>query len=323
MRPFSDRKPSALARDAMVEASENQSKEFQTETIESCKEALSKTTRHDQAEITGRGGEAIGMVLSALGGGIMFPDQGIWGGAPKHCEGRGITHFYLKTNLGLIEPEALKKAIEDNQPKALLITSFAGYIAEQDVRELSMICRERGVILIEDVSASIGDRILADGRFADVIVGSVRTPKLLNLPSGGFITSNNRGFMERIREHTKQFKPNPVMCAGITAELKHAQNTIDNLEGVSESLKIQLDGVIHRGKRGLCVGLLHDEEPKRLAKKARGDGLVTITGRSLLSTCPRYDRFLESGAVVELKKLDPKSIGEAELKYISETISSE
>jgi hypothetical protein len=71
----------------------------------------------------------------------------------------------------------------------------------------------------------------------------------------------------------------------------------------------------------LCAGLLH-EEPKSLAKKARDDGLVTVGGKSLLSICPRYDRFLSDGALVELKKLDPKSVGGEELKYISEVMSS-
>ncbi len=321
MRPFRDRQPSDRAREAMVAASENQSKEFQTEVITGCKEALSKATQHEQVEIMERGGEAIGGVLSAIGGGILFPDQGIWAGAPKHCREQGISHFYLKTDLGLIEPDTLKKTIDDTKVQALLITSFSGYIAAQDVREISTICRDKGVILIEDASASVGDRTLGDGRFADVIVGSARVPKLLNLPSGGFITSNNSGFMERLGDLTNHPKPNPVICAGITEELQHSQNTIDSLTGLAESLKSRLDGVVHREKRGLCVGLLH-EEPKSLAKKARDDGLVTVGGRSLLSTCPRYDRFLSDGAVVELKKLDPKPIGGEELKYLSGVISS-
>jgi aspartate aminotransferase-like enzyme len=305
----------------MAEASENPSKEFQTETIAKCKEALSKATRHEEVEITSRGGEAIGLVLSAIAGEILFPDQGIWGGAPKHCKEQGISHFYLKTDLGLIEQDALIKANKDDNPRALLITSFAGYIAEQEVNEISTICRESNVILIEDASASIGDRRLADGRFADVIVGSARRPKILNLPSGGFITSNNNRFMERIRDLTSQHKPNPVIYPGITEELKHTQHTIDNLAGLSESLKTQLDGTVHREKRGLSVGLI-SREPKRLTKKAWDIGLVTEGGKSLLSSCPRYDRFLEKGIVVELKKLDPKSIGEAELKHISNAISS-
>jgi hypothetical protein len=175
--------------------------------------------------------------------------------------------------------------------------------------------------LIEDASASIGDRTLGDGRLADIIVGSARTPKLLNLPSGGFITSNNSAFMERLGDRPNHPQPNPAICAGITEELKHAQNTIDSLAGLSEALKSRLDAVVHREKRGLCAGLLH-EEPKSLAKKARDDGLVTVGGKSLLSICPRYDRFLSDGALVELKKLDPKSVGGEELKYISEVMSS-
>ncbi|MFQ5868246.1 MAG: hypothetical protein ACE5IT_09705, partial [bacterium] len=69
-------------------------------------------------------------------------------------------------------------------------------------------------------------------------------------------------------------------------------------------------------KRGICTGILM-ENPKRVARNARSLGLVTQSGKSLLTTCPRYDRFQENGVVVELKKIDVESVGEAEIEHIS------
>jgi dTDP-4-amino-4,6-dideoxygalactose transaminase len=305
MKKFFDRSPSATALEAMAVASEENSSRNILNYIERCQEALSTMTGHDQGEVTNSGGEALSLVIASIGDKIMLPDQGIWGGTPKICAELGKEICTVKTDRGLIGPETLDKAVAENRPGALVITSFAGYIAEQDVKTISEVCKERKVLLVEDASSSIGDRDLAKGEYSDVIAGSAREPKLLNLPGGGFITSSNSGLMKSICR-IKKSKTNHVFCAGIYEELKNAQGTIDQLTKASKRLGTNLRGAIHQNRRGLCTGFLH-KNPKRLAKLARNNGFLTEKGRSILTVCPRYDRFLEMGAVVELKKLDFKS----------------
>jgi hypothetical protein len=287
--------------------------------IDSCKTALSKTTGHNWVEITNNGSEAIYLTLSMIGGTIMLPDQGIWGGTKEHCKQLGIKVHTLKTHLGLVDLEVLRRSLEKHTPNALLITSFTGYIAEQNLMKISKACREQDVLLIEDASASIGDRKLAKGAHADVILGSARAPKLLNLSSGGFITSNTFDLMNGIWESNKRYSPDPVICAGIEGELQTTSKTIDKLTGVAENLKSNLENVVHKDERGICVGARH-QNPKRLAKYVRNLGLVTVGGRSIITTCPRFDRFLENGIVIEIKKINPYSLDQPEISRIANII---
>ena len=321
MKPFPDRQPSFDAQEAMTAASALSEGERHGQT-EQCREALSKTTGHKDAELTESGSSAIFLVLSALGEGIMVPDRGIWKGTIEHCENLGLPISFLRTDLGLVEPETLKTDLERHRPKAFLMTSFAGYVAEQDVKTLSRICMDYEVLLIEDASISIGDRILARGIHADVIVASARAPKLLNLPSGGFITSSNHELMDKIRRLNNAFAPDPVVCAGMAEELKHSQKVLDDLTALSKHLKANLDGAVHRKRRAPCAGILLNN-PKKLARDAPKLGLMTTGGRSLITTCPRYDRFLEKGVVVELKKLDPGSVGSAEIEHLSQVLEGQ
>lgn len=319
MRPLPDRQPHLEAREAMTAASKNLSRENFQEHIERCKSALSEATGHKYAVLTRSGSDAVFQVLSAISGSIMVPDQGIWKGTLNHCRELGISTRTVPTDLGLIDSETLKEATEAHCPKALFITSFAGYVAEQEVEALSKVCAENDVLLIEDASSSIGDKALAKGWHSDIIVGSSRTPKILALDSGGFITTSNEEIMERVRELNKTFIPDPVLCAGMVEELKNTPHTISRLAQLSEALKEALDNSVHKGKRGICAGILM-ENPKRVARNARRVGLVTQSERSILTTCPRYDRFLEKGVVVELKKLDVESIGEAEIEHIFDVL---
>jgi aspartate aminotransferase-like enzyme len=315
MKPLLDRKPSEKTLTAMAAASKIQNAIDGEDLETKCKKALSNSTGHKKAAIVESGGQAISLVLSAIWNSVLLPDQGIWGGTLKLCNELGIRTNSLTTELGLIDPGMLEKAFEENCPKALLITSFAGYIAEQNLEWISQICRQHDVLLIEDASSAIGDKKLGKGKHADVIVASTREPKLLNLFSGGFITTSDENIMDKVTK-LNSFSADLTVCAGIYEELRHAQETIDKLTEISNRLKEKVESVVHRKHRGICVGALH-KNPKKVAKEARRQNLITRSGRALLSTCPRYDRFLDEGVVVELKKVDPGSIDEKILTDIS------
>jgi hypothetical protein len=319
MKLLPDRQLSAHAAHAMEEVS-GANEVLKVDQIERCKTALSKTTGHNRVEITNNGSDAIYLTLSMIGGTIMLPDQGIWSGTKEHCKQLGIKVHTLKTNLGLVDPEVLRHALAKHTPNALLITSFTGYIAQQNLMKISKVCREQDVLLIEDASASIGDRKLAKGAHADVILGSARAPKLLNLSSGGYIISNNFDIMNGIMELNKSYSPNPVICAGIEGELQTTSKTIDKLAWAAENLKSNLENVVHKDERGICVGARH-QNPKRLVKNVRNLGLVTEGGRSIITTCPRFDRFLEKGIVMEIKKIDPYSLDEQEISRIADILT--
>ncbi|GBE56752.1 hypothetical protein BMS3Bbin16_00963 [archaeon BMS3Bbin16] len=319
MKPFIDRGPSQSAREAMAEAGQS-GEEEKFKLVVEAEAALSKAAGRGSGELVGSGGEAIEAVLSQVEGPVLLPDQGIWAGTPKTCKKLGTPFQYFKTTLGLIDPETLGGAIDAAAAKTVFITSLAGYMAEQDVKAVSEVCKSRGAVLVVDASPTIGGWKPGEYGRADIVLGSAREPKLLNLPGGGFITSDDQGFMELMRG-VNHCTPDPVVCAGISGALRDAGDTFSGLIRVSDKLKSRLSaGVIHKDQRGVSVGVLCGG-PKTLAKMARQMGLVTETGRSLLSTCPRYDRFLEPGVVVELKKLDPDFVSSVELEQISSVLS--
>jgi hypothetical protein len=316
---FPDRKPSVATSEAMLIASNEGGL---TEHVERCKGALSKTTGHKEIELTENGEQAIFLTLSTITGGVLVPDQGIWKGTTEQCETLGIAVEKIPTNFGLVEPFALENSIEEFNPSACILTSFAGYIAEQNLRALHRICNDFDVLLIEDASSSIGDRNLAKAKNADVVLASARAPKILNLPAGGFISSNDVVLMERVKKLNEEFIPDISVCAGIREELKSAQTTIDKLSQLSEKLKKRAEGVLHRKKRGVCFGVL-SENPKSLSKAALKKGLKTVEGRSILTPCPRIDRFLEKGVTIELKKLSPDYVGNGEAEFILKALEPE
>ena len=69
----------------------------------------------------------------------------------------GLNIIYLPTELGLIQIDVLKDFIEKFNPEAFFVTSFAGYMAEQPLKDIYKVCDDMGVIMVEDASGGIGD----------------------------------------------------------------------------------------------------------------------------------------------------------------------
>ena len=282
-----------------------------------CIKALSKATGHKQAVIVDNGSLAIYTVFSAINGGILIPDQGIWNGTTSHAANLGMPLYTLPTELGIVNPETLDGYLSKNEIRAFFLTSFAGYIAKQELEPISRICRDHGVLLIEDASGSIGGGVLADARFSDVIVGSARAPKLLNLEKGGFITTDREGLLEELSINGSQLKADTFIHASMINSLKSARTVLERLIELSGMLKDSLEPVVHRDRQGPCVGLFADNS-KQAARNALKDGFKTLAGRAILTPCPRFDRFLERGLVVELKKLDIASLDYTDITAISD-----
>lgn len=285
-------------------------------------QAISKVTKHRHVKLVSSGNAAILAVLKGINGRVMIPDQGGWKGFKSYPKLLGLEVCEVETDLGLIEPEVLVETIERHKPKGLLMTSFAGYMAEQDVREISMVCRENEVLLIEDASGAIGDDKLADGSCADVIVCSTGAPKILNLLTGGFISTNNPEILGNAANVIKACRVSPVTCAGIVEELKNAGRTIKALTKAAGLLKNELRGVIHKDKRGICVGIELSGDAKKFAAEAGEKGLKTEFGAALLTSCPTYERFLKNGVAIELKKLDILEMKEENILEIAKILKS-
>lgn len=315
------RRPCPESRAAMGRAGEKLgSAEFDVkkETAKARK-ALTGVTGHGYVELLSSCDAALMLVSRALKGKVMIPDQGGWKGFKALPRLFGLEVREIKTRLGLIDPESLADELRKERPKAFFLTSFAGYIAEQPLREIHEVCEEEGVLLIEDASGAIGDGKLGRAENADIIVGSMGAPKILNLYAGGFVSTDKADILEGGRELIRACKISPITSAGIVEELKAAPAVIHALIGYADVLKNELETAIHRRTRGVCVGL-EVENPKAIARRAYERGLRTDQGSPVLTPCPEYNRFLKPGLTIELKKLDVLRIGEEDILKIAEIL---
>ncbi len=271
--------------------------------ILSAENEISTLTGHEHVKVVNSGNAAILAVMSAFKGKILIPDQGGWTGFKNTAEFLGLETIEMPTTLGIINAGKLEEFIDVHQPEVLFLTSFAGYIAEQPVKDLFKVCDNNDVVLVEDASGGIGDpqKRLANGDHAHIILASTGSPKIVNVGSGGFISTNNNEILRRSKFILRSLKANHVTCAGITAEIKNAPNALEKTINACLFIKNKLKTAIHPDKRGITVALKTDNPKKTgylLRQKLKADG------RNIITTCPRYDRLEMDAVCLEVKNLD-------------------
>ncbi len=260
------KKPSKEARMAMHDAAMNidyvSNRGF--EEIKLTQDRISNLTNHEHVKLVNSGNSAILVAMSSFKGKILVPDQGGWTGFKNAAEFLGLEIVEVPTELGIIHPETLEESISKHKPEALFITSFAGYIAEQPVKELFEICNDNDVSLVEDASGGIGDKEkkLANGDHSHIIVASTGSPKIVNVGNGGFISTNDNEIFRKSKFILKTLRADPITCAGIAEEIKNAQNTLSKTIDACNMIKKEIKTAIHTDKRGISVALKTDNPKK-------------------------------------------------------------
>lgn len=286
------------------------------EEIKLAQDQISNLTNHDHVKIVNSGNSAILSVMSSFKGKIMIPNQGGWSGFKNIAEFLGIEIVEIPTKLGIINLNTLEEYINKNKVEALFITSFAGYIAEQPVKQVYEVCEDKKVTLVEDASGSIGDnkKRLSNGNHAHIIVASTGSPKIVNVGTGGFISTNDNEILKKNKFILRTLSADHVTCAGIAAEIKNAPDILSKNIEVCNSIKKEFASAIHKDKRGISVAL-KTENPKKTAYLLRQH--LKADGRNIITTCPRYDRLLIDAICLEIKNINPQCL---ENKNINEII---
>jgi hypothetical protein len=302
------RRPSIKTREAMSRTSLNlrHVPGSRFEEMVNAEESIKKFTKHQHVKIVNSGSSAILSVMSTFKDSIMIPDQGGWVGFKKLAEFCGLTINYLSTELGLIQIDVLEDFIEKYSPEALFITSFAGYMAEQPLKDIYRVCDNMGVIMVEDASGGIGDAtgLLGNGEHAHVILASTGSPKTVNVGNGGFISTNNTNILDSAKNILGSLRADPITCAGITAEIENAPYIISKTIETCKFLKSQISDfreVLHENKQGLNIGV-PDKSPKKLGYLLRKG--LTVHGGSIITVCPNYNRIKLNAVCIEIKNLD-------------------
>ncbi|MDR0911227.1 MAG: DegT/DnrJ/EryC1/StrS family aminotransferase [Methanobrevibacter sp.] len=293
---------------------------------------IKKFTYHDTVHLVNSGNSAILIAMSYFDGLILIPDQGAWHGFKQIAKFLNKEIITVKTNLGLIDLDELNNLLSSNDFKvknngkksSLFLTSFAGYTAEQNIKEIANICHEHGVFLVEDASGAIGDGSgkLANGSYSDIIVASTGSPKMVNFGYGGFISFNIENLKDinniiNLNVLYKSFKVTNLIALGISSELDLAKDNFNCAVKSSKYLKNNLENVFHRYHRGVNVILDYNDnlEYKNDYFQLKNK-LKTVEGKSFITKCPNYNRIKEKGIAIELKNLDIFSLNKNSLDYI-------
>ena len=313
---FKFKTPSKKTLEIMAEAAKD-NEDYEAK----CIEKIRQLTSHEEAKITSSGNNSIFIALSAIEGDIIIPDQGGWHGFKQIAKFLNKNIITLKTDLGLINPEYMDDLeIEDNS--ALIFTSFAGYTAEQDTKAISKYCKCNGIITIEDASAGIGDKqnLLGNGNYSDIIIASTGSPKIINVGSGGFISSSDSEIFKRTSLPQKLSKTSQIVCGGICSELENVTEKLEVSLNATEHVKNNIDTSIHADKRGVNVIIPH-ANAKEISWNLKKS--LPIDRSGFITTCPNYNRIKQKAIAVEIKNLDYDCLKEEYLDKIIEEINNQ
>ena len=285
------------------------------EEIRNAQDIISNYTNHDHVRIVNSGNSAILATMSSFKGKIMLPDQGGWSGFKNAADFLDLDTVELSTELGVINIDTLNEFIDVYKPEALFITSFAGYIAEQPIKKIYEICEDKNVCLVVDASGGVGDKEkkLSNGDYAHIIVASTGSPKIVNVGSGGFISTNNNTIFKKNKFILKSLKANPIVCTGIVEEIKNAPDFLFKNIKACQSFKKMFKSAVYKDKRGISVALKVDD-PKKTGILLRQH--LKIDQRNIITVCPRYDRLLIDAVCLEIKNLDFRCMENDTIKEI-------
>ena len=312
---FKFKTPSQETQKIMSEvASGNLNDDFE----EKCREKIKDLTSHEFVEITSSGNNSILVALAAIEGDIIVPDQGGWHGFKQIAKFLNKNLITLKTDLGIINPNYMDD-IDINENSALIFTSFAGYSGEQDTKSISKYCKNNGITTIEDASAGIGDKknLLGNGKYSDIILASTGSPKIINVGSGGFVSTCSEELFKSSGMPLKLSKTNNIICSGICCELDNVVNNLEVTLNATKHLKKHISNTIHAKKRGVNV-IIPTPDAKEISWNLKKS--LPIDKSGFITTCPNYNRVKQKAISIELKNLNYECLEKEYLDKIIEEL---
>ncbi len=259
---------------------------------------LKKFTRHDFVRITDRGNSAIFVAIGMAKkvnprSNILIPDQGGWMSFKKYPSFFNYHIREVKTDYGVIDLKRLKEQMDN--ASALVLTSFAGYFAEQPIKKIAKICHDNDCLLIEDASGALGDSKLSKGKYSDIIIGSFGKGTSTNYGYGGFVSVDKPEYFDKAKEVFSTIKVHPEFYKEVLPHLetKRLKAILAKAEKVKKDLK-KFD-VLHRDKRGLNVVVKFNTDIIEYC----------IRNNYAYILCPNYMRVNEKAISIELKSIEP------------------
>ncbi|MEM4267947.1 MAG: DegT/DnrJ/EryC1/StrS family aminotransferase [Candidatus Woesearchaeota archaeon] len=267
--------------------------------MERCIDILKNYTGHGTVRLTNSGNLAIfaALYIGKIAGykSVVVPDQGGWLTYYDYPKIIGLSLEEVKTNRGII----LAQELDKHKNKILLVSSLAGYFAEQPMEEIAETCRKNSLFLIEDATSALSNQRLALG-LADVAVGSFGKAKVVNNGHGGFISLKNRNLWAV--ELNSLIKPVNLDYNQLFKKLAAAHERLDGLYSIHDRIVLDLKKqgftLVHGDKKGINVVIKYKNEEERTK-------IIKYCSENRLeyTFCPRQIRVLEQAVCIEVKRL--------------------
>jgi hypothetical protein len=271
---------------------------MRTKMKKDCEQKLKKLTNKKEIFFTNRGNTSILLALKlakSLGKTKAFiQDQGGWITYDQYLKKLKFDFDYLESDYGLLTLTTIKKHVDSDS--VLLINSMAGYIAQhENIDRISEICKEKGCLLVNDVSASIGTKY---AKYGDIIIGSFGRWKPINNEYGGFISYNEIEYTNFFNDNfDKELKP---FYSELNEKLNGLDKRLKEYQKIRKKILTQLSqyDVIHRNNEGINVVVKFNSEKEKL-------DIVNYCKlyNYEFTLCPRYIRVMDDAVSIEIKRI--------------------
>lgn len=258
-----------------------------------CVQELKKLTGKKYITFTKRGNASIKAALKLVKSlgykKVLLQDQGGWMTYTQFIKKLKLDEERIKTDYGLVDLEYL----DGHEDSVFLLNSMPGYHSAHDMEDVEEACLTNNLLLINDVSGSIGRKAAKKGH---MVLGSFGKWKPINLKSGGFLATDNKDYHEFFKEFEKELD-----FEKLYEKLEELDERLAYLHKTSQAIKEDLkeEDIIHRDHLGLVVIAKFDSKNKKkelinYCKKRDYEYVV----------CPKYIRVLDDAISIEAKRLE-------------------
>jgi uncharacterized protein YeeX (DUF496 family) len=220
---------------------------------------------------------------------VLIQDQGGWMLYYQYPKKIKMEILELKTDCGQMDLADLESKADEKS--VLLLNSMPGYIAyEQNMKKISDICKNKGVMLINDATGSLASPVSTIG---DIIVGSFGHWKPVDAGFGGFIASDED-------LNLKDFSFDDEKMNLLDEKIRKVKERVMMLVELNRKIKSELKGfdIIHKDIEGFNVAVRFGDESE---KKRIID--YCEKNKHEYTLCPRYIRVKDNAVSIELKRL--------------------
>lgn len=264
--------------------------------MKSCPQKLCDLVDKKYLLFTERGNTAIKQILSVLKTKdyktVLIQDQGGWLTYPQYIEKLKFEKIELKTDYGLVDPTGL-----DNYKNAiLLINSMPGYSSLQDMEEIESACKKNNILLVNDVSGSIGTQ---EAKYGEIIFGSFGNAKPIDIGSGAFIATDDAEIYKLLSELVI-FNVDDDFLDNLDKKLSLLAERLSYLQIRRNQVIDELSSfdIVHKDGFGINVIVKFNDDNDK-------DEIINYCNDNDLeyTLCPRYIRINENAISIEIKRL--------------------